>query len=170
MIVAAAAFEDQLTEEGRLRSWGKGDLIDRKGGLKGGCIDCGVSKGWKGRWGRSIDEEETDDDLIEEENKMRSHGGMSRSNGGSLGGKSSGRKGRTMDEDEDLETEENQMRSHGGKSSNNGGNKSNGRKGRTMEEEDLETEESKMSIRSHGVRLGGNKKMGLKQIVGHGKL
>jgi len=168
VIVAAAAFEDQLAEEGRLRSWGKGDLIDRKGGLKGGCINCGISKGWKGRWGRSIDEEETDDDLIEEENKMRSHGGMSRSNGGSLGGKSSGRKGRTMEED-DIEAEENKMRSHGGKSGSNGGKSNSGRKGRTMEEEDLETEESKMSIRSHGVHLGGNKKMGLKQIVSRGK-
>ena len=61
------------------------------------------------------------------------------------------------------------MRSHGGVSSGKGGNKSSGRKGRTMEEEDLETEESKKTMRSHGARLGGNKKMGLKQIVGHGK-
>ncbi len=37
-----------------------------------------------------------------------------------------------------------------------------------MEEEDLVTKESKMTMRSHGVRLGGKKKTGLKQLVGHG--
>ena len=45
VIVAAAAFEDQLTDEGRLRSWCKGDLIDRKGGLKGGYKTIRGSRG-----------------------------------------------------------------------------------------------------------------------------
>ena len=110
VIVAAAALEDQLAEEGRWRSkdwdssWRKGDLIDRswsKGDLRGwnkgswnkgdlgwgkGCIDCGrkgwSNKGWsKGRWARSAEEE---DDMIEEENRWSSHGaGVSR---GKLGG------------------------------------------------------------------------------------
>ena len=44
-----------------------------------------------------------------------------------------------------------------------------GRKERTVEEEDLATKESKMTMRSHGVRLGGKMKMGLKQLVGHSK-
>ena len=109
VIVAAAALEDQLDEESRWRSkgwdssWRKGDLIDRswsKGDLRGwnkgswnkgdlgwgkGCIDCGRKgldkKGWsKGRWARSAEEE---DDMIDEESKLRSHGGLSR---GNLGG------------------------------------------------------------------------------------
>jgi len=182
VIVASVAFGNKFTEESRLHSWGKGDLIGRKGDLKVGCIDCGLSKGLKGRWTRSVDEEENDDDLIEEENKMRSHGGLSRSNSGN---KSSGRKGR----EEDLETEESKTRSLGGVSSGKGGNQSSGRKGRNVEddetieieekkmqsqylsisrhegrsnsgrkgrtmEEDIEAEESKINTRSHGVRLG----------------
>jgi len=96
---------------------------------------------------------------------MRSHGGVS---GGKGGNKSSGRKGRTMEDDEDIEVEENKMRSHGGMSRSNGNKSNSGRKGRTMEE-DLETEESKMTMCSDGVRLGGSKKTSLKQIVGRGK-
>jgi len=98
VIIAAAAFEDQEAEESRWRSkgWDKGDLVGWKKGSswnkgdlgwgKGGCINCGKGWGNKGRWARSVDEE---DDMTEEENKLRSHGGKSSGNlGGNHGGNS----------------------------------------------------------------------------------